>query len=285
MVDARTSRPLAGHREGAGPVLLALPGIGSTLREFRAVLPALAARLDVLAVVLPGQGGSQGLPVQPRLDVPALTDAVGQELDRRGVGTPHVLGVSLGGRVGLELARRGRARSVVALAPTGPVTPPERGWQLALLGSARAAFSATAPVADVVLRPAAVRSAALAPLRAQGWATPPGEAAALVRAIGRSPGFWSALRWSVLPEATVDYRSVRCPVHIAQGTHDVLAQGQALRLAYLVPGARFSWLPFAGHSSVGDAPAAVVALVEQTARRAGRAGTAEGDAPVSGARP
>jgi len=39
---------------------------------------------------------------------PALTDALEQELDRQQVGAPHVMGVSLGGRLGLELARRKR---------------------------------------------------------------------------------------------------------------------------------------------------------------------------------
>jgi len=36
-----------------------------------------------------------------------------------GLGTVHIAGYSLGARVSLELASRGRARSVVAIAPDG----------------------------------------------------------------------------------------------------------------------------------------------------------------------
>ncbi|MFP5372620.1 MAG: alpha/beta fold hydrolase, partial [Actinomycetes bacterium] len=128
------------RRGGTGPALLLLPGVASNVDEFRAVAPELARRFDVLAVDLPGQGGSPALPPGVRPDVAALTDAVEQELDRRGVSVPHVLGVSLGGRIGLELARRQRAASVVAIAPTGPLTPAERAYQATLLVAARLGF-------------------------------------------------------------------------------------------------------------------------------------------------
>ncbi|SDQ18193.1 alpha/beta fold hydrolase [Quadrisphaera sp. DSM 44207] len=260
--------PLHVHREGTGPALVALPGIGSTWEEFRSLLPLLARRYDVLALDLPGQGDSPPLPPGRTSDVAGLTDAVEAELDQRGVALPHVLGVSLGGRVALELARRGRARSVVAIGPTGPVTPPERGFQAALLGLSRLVYGAASPVADRLAQPAAVRTLALFPLRARGWRASPEEAAALVRAMGRGDDFWRQLRWAILPEGQLDYRAVRCPVRIAQGSADVLSLGQALRLAALVPGARFSWLPFAGHSSVGDVPEQVAALVDDAAAAA-----------------
>ena len=256
------------HREGSGPPLVLLPGLASTVAEFRAVLPRLVDRYEVLAIDLPGQGRSPALAVRP--GVPALTDALEKELDRPQVGAAHVLGVSLGGRLGLELARRQRARSVVAIAPTGPLTPPGRAYQTAALSAARLAFSALAPAADRLLRPAAARTAALGLLRARGWRTPPGEAAALVRAFAGAEDFWRLLRHAVLPEATVDYRSVDCPVLVAQGTHDVLALSQAVALALLVPGARFRLLPFAGHSSVADVPSHVVRLVDDAAAAAAR---------------
>src|SRR3954471_22516640 len=75
---------LVGPRVGSRPPLLLLPGLGSTLAEFRAVLPSLALRYDVLAIELPGQGRSPALPATVRPTVAALTDAVEQELDRRG---------------------------------------------------------------------------------------------------------------------------------------------------------------------------------------------------------
>lgn len=257
------------HRQGSGPPLVLLPGLGTTVAEFRAIVPQLARRYDVLAVDLPGQGRSPALPTSVRPDVQALTDAVEQELDRRGVSVPHVLGVSLGGRIGLELARRQRARSVVAISPTGPLSPPERAFQTAMLVAARAGFGALAPVADPLLRRAVPRTAALALLRARGWRTPAGEAAALVRGFAEAADFRRLLRHAIVPEATIDYRSIGCPVRIAQGSHDVLALSQAAWLAVLIPGARFHLLPFAGHSPIADAPQRVVDLVEEAVAAAG----------------
>ena len=262
---AAAAPALNAQRDGAGPVLVLLPGFASTIDEFRAVLPALARRFDVLALDLPGQGGSPALPASVRPDVAALTDAVEQELDRRGVTVAHVLGVSLGGRIGLELARRQRAASVVALAPTGPLAPPERAYQAAMLVAARLGTRAFAPVTGPLLRNAVPRTAMLGFLRARGWRTRADEAAALLGEFATAADFWRLLRHAVLPEATLDYRAVDCPVFIAQGTHDVLSASQSVWLALLVPGARFRLLPVAGHSSVADVPGRVVGLVTEAA--------------------
>lgn len=259
------------HREGSGPPLLLLPGLGSGWFEYRMILPGLAARYDVLAADLPGQGQSPALPGGVRPDVSALTDAVEQALDRAGVAAPHVLGTSLGGRVALELARRQRARSVVAIGATGPVLLPGRAYQVGLLAGARLGFKALAPVAPVVLRVAPLRAVALAPLRARGWRTPPDEAVAVVRSFATGADFWRQLRHAVLPEATLDYSTVRCPVLLAQSSHDVLSLGQVLRLAGVVPDAKLRVLPLAGHSPAADVPERVIALVDEAAAAAGEA--------------
>jgi pimeloyl-ACP methyl ester carboxylesterase len=256
------------QREGSGPPLVLLPGLGTTVAEFQTVVPLLIEHFEVLAIDLPGQGRSPALP-SVRPGVRALTDALEQELDRQRVDAPHVMGVSLGGRLGLELARRKRTRSVVAIAPTGPLTPPERAYQLAVLAAARLAFGTLAPTADPLMRSAVLRTAALASLRARGWRTPAGEAVALVRGFAEAEDFWPLLRHAILPEFTVDYRAIDCPVVIAQGTHDAITLSQAAWLALLVPGARFRVLPFAGHSSVADAPTHVIGLVHDVAAASG----------------
>ena len=51
--------------------------------------------------------------------VQALADALEDELDRLGLEKVHIAGNSLGGWVGMELARRGRARSLVLFSPAG----------------------------------------------------------------------------------------------------------------------------------------------------------------------
>jgi pimeloyl-ACP methyl ester carboxylesterase len=115
-------------------------------------------------------------------------------------------------------------------------------------------------------------------LRARAWRTPPEEAVALVRSFAGAEDFWRLLCCAVLPEATFDYRTVRCPVRIAQGTHDLLALSQAAWLTILVPGARFRLLACAGHSGIGDVPQRVIELVDEAAA------AAEPRSPPSGQR-
>jgi pimeloyl-ACP methyl ester carboxylesterase len=85
----------AAHRGGSGEPLVLLHGFTDTWRTWELVLPALEARID------------------------AAADAVETAMDAAGFATAHVAGNSLGGWVALQLAARGRARSVVALAPAG----------------------------------------------------------------------------------------------------------------------------------------------------------------------
>jgi hypothetical protein len=140
---------------------------------------------------------------------------------------------------------------------------------VAVLTASRLAFSAVAPVADTLTRPVVPRATALAVLRARAWRTPPDEAAALVRAFAGAADFWRLLGCAILPETTSDYRAVRCPVRIAQGTHDLVCLSQAAWLTILVPGARFRVLPFAGHSSIADVPQRVIDLVDEATAAAG----------------
>src|SRR6478672_7358684 len=103
----RVTAPL---RTGSGEPLLLLHGLGTSRRDF--------------TVDLPGIGRSPH--VEQRPTVAAITDAVEHTLDAEGLGPVHVLGNSLGARIALELAVRGRARSVVAIAPSGVNIPQER---------------------------------------------------------------------------------------------------------------------------------------------------------------
>ena len=84
------------------------------------VLPALERRHDVLALTLAGHAG--GPPIDEPITGGSLADGVERAIDAAGIGTAHLVGNSLGGHVALQLAARGRARSVVALAPAG-------GWE------------------------------------------------------------------------------------------------------------------------------------------------------------
>ncbi len=86
----RVTRPLALTRTGSGEPLLLLHGMGSSQRDFAAVIGSLAERFDVLDVDLPGVGRSPALDERPT--VAAITDAVERTHDDHRVGRVHVLG-------------------------------------------------------------------------------------------------------------------------------------------------------------------------------------------------
>jgi pimeloyl-ACP methyl ester carboxylesterase len=85
------------------------------------VVPTLAEEHEVVAATLPGHWG--GPPLRRReVSLSAYADGVEALLDELGWDTCHVAGNSIGGWLAFELARRGRARSVTAIAPAGSWT-------------------------------------------------------------------------------------------------------------------------------------------------------------------
>jgi pimeloyl-ACP methyl ester carboxylesterase len=79
------------------------------------LIDTLAAANDVLAVDLPGHGDSPSTSYTP----PEWAEEVAAFLDGQGLERVAILGHSSGGWTGLELAKLGRAESVLALAPAG----------------------------------------------------------------------------------------------------------------------------------------------------------------------
>src|ERR687892_316092 len=109
-------------RGGEGPPLVLIHGYANPWRVWEPVLPALTERHDVLAPTLCGHFQGEPLAEGVEATVGALTDGVERAMDAAGFETAHVCGNSLGGWIGLDLGRRGRARSVNCLAPAG-------GWE------------------------------------------------------------------------------------------------------------------------------------------------------------
>jgi pimeloyl-ACP methyl ester carboxylesterase len=206
--------------------------------------------------------------------VPSLTDAVEADLDARGLQRVHVLGNSLGGRIGIELATRGRVRSLVALSPSGLGLFPERVHQGVLMATARRLTRTLRPLLGTLAGSSAGRTALLTGMRARPWEASEAEALAMRGGFADSTGFWSMLWWAVLQDVPTGLSRVDCPVTLAQGALDVIGAGQTPRYLPLIPGSRFSLLPAAGHAPQSDAPDAILALVRDTAARAGARATA-----------
>src|SRR3954447_13421526 len=99
MSVASAPMPLAHRRTGTGPPLVLMHGIGLDHRCWDPVLPQLERSREVIAVDLPGFGGSPGLGAP---EVGTLADEVEDTLKALGVPGAHVAGNSLGGAIALE---------------------------------------------------------------------------------------------------------------------------------------------------------------------------------------
>jgi pimeloyl-ACP methyl ester carboxylesterase len=256
-----TTPRLTWNRAGSGEPLLLVHGIGTTHADFAALRPGLEARYDVLAPDLPGHAGSPPLSTRPT--VGAIADALEADLDTLGVGRVHVLGSSIGARVALELAIRGRARSVVAIAPCGLGLPVERVYQGAVMSTARLLMRTIRPMIGTAARFPLGRALLLTNLRSAPWLSSEAEARALRDGFADSPDFWQQLWWAVLMDVPLGLEKIECPVILAQGTIDVMSTPQTLRYLTMVPGSRLHPLLGGGHAPHSDAPGAIVGLVRE----------------------
>ncbi len=119
------------YRAGEGEPVVLLHGFTGHWRHWKPVLADLVARYEVIAPTLSGHNGGPAYPSGVALEtVSDAGDSLERHLDELGVGTAHLVGNSMGGALAIELAKRGRARSVVALSPGGGWAPggpePER---------------------------------------------------------------------------------------------------------------------------------------------------------------
>jgi pimeloyl-ACP methyl ester carboxylesterase len=210
------------HRGGHGSPLVCLHGFMETWRSWELVLPALERHHDVLAPTLPGHAG--GPPIEGDADTEAVLDGVERIMDEAGFESAHLAGNSLGGYVALRLAERGRARSVVALAPAGGWVEGDESFRATLAAQRRtlAQARAAAPHVDALVRTPAGRRQATQDLVSDSAHIPTDLVAHLIRGVaGCAAGeamIDNALRegWSLRPER------ITCPVRVVWGTADRL---------------------------------------------------------------
>jgi pimeloyl-ACP methyl ester carboxylesterase len=110
---------LAFERIGSGPPLVLLHGVGHRRQAWYPVLEHLTGKREVILVDLPGHGESDPLVLDGRTGVRILRDELTTFFEQQGLDRPHIAGNSLGGRMALEAAVLGLARSVTAFSPAG----------------------------------------------------------------------------------------------------------------------------------------------------------------------
>ena len=255
-------------RQGSGPPLLLLHGIGSQHQAFGPVLGRLAAEHDTIAADLPGFGGSPLLPAGERPTAEGLATGVERFLDEVGWERPHIAGNSLGGWVGLELAKRGRAASVCGLGTAGFANTRELRLAVASLSNGRRMAKLIRDRAPTVLRTGPARRAAFAVFAAKGERMTVDEAVSSIQNLADSPG-WDDTLAELAQSAFHGGAQVKVPVTMAWGRRERLLiprERQAHRSVQRVPGARLVWLERCGHVPMWDDPPQVADVILTSAR-------------------
>jgi pimeloyl-ACP methyl ester carboxylesterase len=244
---------LSHHRGGSGDPVVLIHGVGSHWQVWKPVLAALEREREVIALDLPGFGGSPTLPVGVVPHAVALADAVASFLDELGIERPVIGGNSLGGWVALELAARGRAKAVVALSPAGFASPWEAvlgRWQL--LASWRGAQMPH--LNEPLLRRPRGRVLTLGGLMGRPMQVPVADAIAATRNLAASPAFEGTVQTLSRDRFRAAAR-VNVPVTLVWGTRDViLFPWQGKRALRELPDARLVPLPGGGHVPTWDDP-------------------------------
>lgn len=103
---------------GTGDPVVCVHGLGGTKASFLPTVAALADSYRVIALDLPGFGESDK-PIAAAYDAPYFARAVTALMDELGLESAHIVGNSLGGRVGIELGllHSHRVRRLVLLSP------------------------------------------------------------------------------------------------------------------------------------------------------------------------
>jgi pimeloyl-ACP methyl ester carboxylesterase len=234
-----------------------------TPRTWELVLPALEREREVVAITLPGHAG--GPPFAGRVDAHTMLDAIEADLDERGLGVVDIAGNSLGGYVALALAARGRARSVVALAPAGGWAPGDDAYAETLDHHHEVieACRRAAPHADAILSTPEGRRRATEFLTVNYEHIPKDLLVQqLLGVVGATaaPALIDAAREIGWP---LDPAQVTCPLRIVWGTADRVLPWPRAAAGYRdsLPQADWIVLDDVGHCPQLDVPAETAALI------------------------
>jgi len=237
-------------------------GLGAGWRSWEPILDALAAHREVIAVDLPGFG--QTPPLEGEVSIATLADSVAQFIGEQGLDGVATAGQSMGGRIVLELARRGVGGDTVALDPGGFWSDRELAVFSATLRPSIALVRALRAALPALLGNPVSRTALLAQFSARPWALTAQTALPDLRGLADAPATSAAMdaltkgpKQQGAPAGTVPGR-----VTIGWGRRDlVTVPRQARRAVDAFPDATLHWFPRCGHFPQWDAPQEAAELI------------------------
>ena len=231
--------------------LLLVHGLGAGWRSWEPIVDELAASREVIAVDLPGFGESP--PLEGEVTIAALADAVAGFIGELGLDGVATAGQSMGGRIVLELARRGVGGDTVALDPGGFWSDRELAIFSATLRPSIALVSAVRRVLPALLGNPVSRTALLAQLSARPWALSAQTVLPDVAGLADAPAMDALTKGP--PQQGAPAGTVPGRVTIGWGRRDLVTlPAQAERAARAFPDATLHWFDRCGHFPQWDAP-------------------------------
>lgn len=252
-------------RRGNGKPILLIHGIGGSWRSWQLIIdPLVAAGREVIAVDLPGHGGTA--PLIGEVSIRTLADAVTNFLRLHDLIGIDVVGSSMGARLVLELARRGGVvGAVVSLDPGGFW----RGWEIPFFYYSVAAsvrlVRLLQPVLPALTSSPVSRTMLMAQFSAHPWQLPPKLVLDELRTFAASPSFDELLyqlAYGNPQQEGAPKGFLQAPLVIGWGRHDrVCPPHQTPRALAKFPDARLHWFAHSGHFPQWDAPEETVRLI------------------------
>jgi pimeloyl-ACP methyl ester carboxylesterase len=247
--------------------LVLVHGLGSAASFWENVRPALDDRYLVVTPDLPGHGpGATSVP-DDRAHPAALAETLIGELRAGGIERPHLVGISLGGWVVLEMAAQGFGRSALALAPAGL-------WQSGAMGQdwwarlVRQMVRPAMPLMPLLAQVGPARVLGLAPNVAHPGRVHPQQFLAAAKALVQARGYGPIDR-ALVHDRFRDGERITMPLTVAFGDHDhVLPADRAQDFAALPAHAEIHVVGSCGHAMTWDQPDRCLELIEATAARA-----------------
>ena len=255
---------IAVDHAGDGEFVLFLHGIGGNRRNWLPQLPAFSPH--VLAVAWDARGYGDSDDYDGPLAFSDYADDVPRVLAHFGQTRAHIVGLSMGGRIAMDLAVR-----YPGLVETLTLCDTHRGFarfsdadradfvrlrKAPLLAGAEPRDVAV-PVAKSLIGPMAV----------------PGAFEQLVDSLSRlhKASYIKSIEASVLGDTSVDLAAIDVPTHVVVGADDPLTPpAVAAEIAGAIAGARLTIIPDAGHLSNIEQPelfnAAVLGFIQEHMR-------------------
>ena len=252
---------------GEGQRLLLVHGLGGSWRSWSTILPALSEARRVIAIDLPGHGETPA--AADSATFAGLADSVERFIVEQGLENVDVVGSSLGARIVLEMARRGRVGATIALDPGGFWRGWERTYFRATLGASIRLVRALGPGLPALSRSAVTRSVLLAQLSARPWRLDHEVVATELQSFARTKSFDALVRdLATGPEQEGPAADPSRQIVIVWGRQDRLClPQQAARARAAFPSAKLHWFSKCGHFPMWDRPDEAVRLILETTAR------------------